>query len=71
VEFSLQSFQKVLGYAQTGYRLACLLVVIWKANERCGIENSAYLPLLVLMEGNKRWCLIQIVEMNFFCSGKK
>jgi hypothetical protein len=51
---SLQSFRDVLGYAQTGYRLACLLVVLWKANDCCGLENSAYLLLLVLMEGKKQ-----------------
>jgi hypothetical protein len=36
-----------------GYQLACLLVILWKAKERCGLENGAYLPLLVLMEGKK------------------
>jgi hypothetical protein len=42
-----------LGYAQTDCQLAWLLVVLWKAKERCGLKNDAYLPLLVLMEGNK------------------
>jgi hypothetical protein len=30
------------------------LVVLWKIKERCGLENDAYLPLLVLMEGKKQ-----------------
>jgi len=30
------------------------LVVLWKAKEHCGLENGAYLPLLVLMEEKKQ-----------------
>jgi hypothetical protein len=44
VELYLQSLWDALGYAQTGYRLACVLVVLWKVKERCGLENGAYLP---------------------------
>jgi hypothetical protein len=54
VEFFFQSFRDVLGYAQTGYRLACLLVVLWEAKERCGVKNGACLPLLVIMEGKEQ-----------------
>jgi hypothetical protein len=54
MEFSLQSFRDVLGYAQTGYRLTWLLVVFWKAKECCGLENGTYLPFLVLTEGKKQ-----------------
>jgi hypothetical protein len=54
VEFSLQSFWVVMGYVQTGHRLACFLVVLWKAKECGGVENGAYLPLLVLMEKNEQ-----------------
>jgi hypothetical protein len=48
------SFQDVLSYAQTGYRLAYLLMVLWKANERYGMKNDTYLSLLMLMEGKKQ-----------------
>jgi hypothetical protein len=37
-----------------GCQLACLLVVLWKAKERCDLENGAYLPILVLVEGKKK-----------------
>jgi len=42
VKYSFQSFRDVLGYAQTGYRLAYLLVVLWKANKRYDVKNGTY-----------------------------
>jgi hypothetical protein len=35
------------------FDFACLLVVLWKVEECCSMKNGAYLPSLVLMEGNK------------------
>jgi len=54
VEYSLQSFRVVLGYTQTGFRLASSSVVLWKTKECCSMKNGAYLPFLVFMEGNEQ-----------------
>jgi hypothetical protein len=39
VEYFLQLFRGVLGYAQMGYRLSCLLMVLCKAKECCSVEK--------------------------------
>jgi hypothetical protein len=35
------------------YRLVCLLVEFWKADEWCDLEDGANLHFLVCFEGNK------------------
>jgi hypothetical protein len=37
-----------------GYRLVCVLVVLWKAEQCCGVENGAHLPILDSMEGDEQ-----------------
>jgi hypothetical protein len=55
VKFSFQSLWVVLGYASTGYRSTCLLVVLRPIDECYSVENGAHLHLLVLMvEMNNR-----------------
>jgi hypothetical protein len=40
-----------------GYRLVGLLMVLWKAEECYGMEDGAYLSLLVFMEEKKQYVL--------------
>ena len=47
------SFWVVLGDAETGLRFAHLLVVFGEERECYGLENGAYLLVLVYMEGEK------------------
>jgi hypothetical protein len=56
LEHSLQLFFKMsLSYAQTNYRLARFLIVLWKANEFYGVKNIAHLPLFNVYEG--KWTI--------------
>jgi hypothetical protein len=47
------------------YRLVYFLVEIWKADECCNLEDGAYLPFLVCMEGRKEIIGVSPLSLSY------